>query len=155
MKLLKKKPSSHNTRDCALNLLARREHSRHELVRKLRSREFDEREIETVLTSLAEAGLQSDTRFVEAYIHQRLQNGFGPLRICLELKQRGIAEEQIEPLLPTYEEIRERIHQVWQKKYRGQRPVNATEYAKQQRFLLQRGFSAEFVCEELKESTRI
>ncbi|MDX1626605.1 MAG: RecX family transcriptional regulator, partial [Wenzhouxiangellaceae bacterium] len=49
-------------RESAIRLLARREHSRRELDRKLRQRGWDGEDVEIVLDELDEAGLQSDRR---------------------------------------------------------------------------------------------
>lgn len=83
----------------AMNLLARREHSVKELTDKLRLRYLDSdcdynrdgNLIETVVDDLKSQDLQSDQRFVESFIRLRASQGKGPVRICQELKQRGIS----------------------------------------------------------------
>lgn len=127
----------------AMNLLARREHSRAELSDKL-GRRFDgaDEAIEQVLEQLAEEGLQSDERFSEAYVASRERQGKGPLRIAQELGQKGVASELFEPFL-------EEGHSRWWElalsvriKRFGEAPAeSAKERARQARFLQYRGFS--------------
>ena len=54
-------------RERALRHLARRDHSRAELARKL-SAHGDADEIEAVIERMGELGLQSDTRYAEAFV---------------------------------------------------------------------------------------
>ena len=75
--------------------MARREHSRLELQRKLKARGHDAAEVSGVLDELAERHLQSDERYVEVYVRSRAARGYGPQRIALELKQRGLAVEVV------------------------------------------------------------
>jgi energy-coupling factor transporter ATP-binding protein EcfA2 len=75
----------------ALRLLARREHSRAELARKLAS-EGSLEEIASVLDQLEQAGLLSDRRFAEALVFSRAAR-FGAARLRHDLKARGVAEE--------------------------------------------------------------
>ena len=81
--------------------MARREHSRLELQRKLKARGHDAAEVSGVLDELAERHLQSDERYVEVYVRSRAARGYGPQRIALELKQRGLAVEVVRAALAT------------------------------------------------------
>ncbi len=80
-------------------MLARREHSAFEIRRKLKQKDIADSEIEVVVARLQQEGLLSDDRFAEAYIHMRMGKGYGPLRIALELQQRGVAESDYGPYL--------------------------------------------------------
>jgi len=73
----------------AMDLLARREHARGELERKLAAAGFDADIAADVLQRLADEGLQSDRRFVESFVQSRINQGKGPLRIHADLGQRG------------------------------------------------------------------
>jgi regulatory protein len=70
-----------SVRNKAMDLLARREHSEHELRQKLKLREFDSDEITAAIDSLQRDNLLSDERFTESYVSQRFNAGFGPLKI--------------------------------------------------------------------------
>ncbi len=130
-------------RQKALDLLARREHSRRELADKLGQRGYDEVDIEAVLDDLAAAGWQSDERFAEAYVRARWQRGEGPLRIAQALRQRGISAALVRASLEPFDMQHWAvvIEQAWRKRFAGQLPQTAQEKARQQRFLLSRGFS--------------
>ncbi|WP_372985711.1 regulatory protein RecX [Marinobacter sp.] len=80
----------YKTRAAALRLLARREHSRLELSLKLRQRRFENGLIEEVLDEYEEQGWLDDHRFADVYSRQRMDLGYGPLRILGELQQRGV-----------------------------------------------------------------
>ncbi|HEY7773623.1 MAG TPA: regulatory protein RecX [Marinagarivorans sp.] len=143
----------------AIELLARREHSRAELSRKLASHRVFETEntgqnqrlISCVLDELARSGYQSDERFAEAYVRSRLRKGFGLQRIALELGQRGVDEPIATKALGAYANgdddlnTDEVIYNTWQKKF-GLPPQDLKERSKQQRFLYYRGFSGDDIA---------
>lgn len=80
----------YKARSAALRLLARREHSRLELSLKLRQRKIESDVIERVLDDYEVEGWLSDERFADVYARQRMDLGYGPLRILAELQQRGV-----------------------------------------------------------------
>ncbi len=137
-----------NLRERAIGLLARREHSRHELKQKLLFKGYPISEIEIVLASLTKEGLQSDERYAEAYVRHRVSMGFGPRRITLELHQRGIADSLIRQYVSQDEEFWEAaLSSVCQRKYDTRRKQ---DFGKQARFLIQRGFAPQQVYAWLK-----
>lgn len=141
--------SAKEIRKKAMDLLARREHSRVELQRKL-ARGFDDgdSEISVQLQRLAEEGLQSDSRFAESYLRMRANAGFGPLRIGLELRERGIDEQGVQHALAVADiDWWQRLESVCEKKFGGGPPADLRELAKRQRFLHYRGFDAEQIRE--------
>lgn len=80
----------------AIELLARREYSYSELEKKLSVLSEDFETIEKILNWLIEMELQSDTRFAQMYLRSKALSGYGPVRIKLDLKQKGINEFLIE-----------------------------------------------------------
>jgi regulatory protein len=133
-------------RRAAMDLLARREHSREELARKLGQR-FTEREaIAAVLDQLADEGLQSDARYARGYLHSRTERGFGPLRIRQEMSLRGIGEEDIEQAFAESEvDWRACAEQVLRRKYGEQPSDSYPQRARRARFLRYRGFPVELI----------
>lgn len=136
-------------RRAAFDLLARREHSRQELITKI-YRRFSRRPelgittelIETVLMTITDEGLQSDQRYLESFIRSRIQQGYGPLRIAQELKQKKITAEQFEPLLDSRSaEWIERAKAVKERKFSAEIARDQKIKAKQMRFLQYRGYS--------------
>ena len=80
-------------RNSAMRLLARREHSRAELHGKLVGRGFENDSVKELLQGLEDQDLLSDERFAMSLIASRAETGYGPNRIGLELRNRGVSEE--------------------------------------------------------------
>jgi len=133
-------------RRTAMDLLARREHGRVELTRKLRQRGASPELIETALDRLTEEGLLSESRYLESFVSYRARSGYGPLRIREELGQRGLQRADIEQALRECGvDWREKLHESWQRKFGGQLPNDARERGKQMRFLSYRGYPPELI----------
>ncbi|WPC04018.1 recombination regulator RecX [Pseudomonas benzenivorans] len=133
-------------RRAAMDLLARREHGRVELTRKLRQRGAAVEAIEAALDRLAEEGLLSEARYLESFIDHRARAGYGPQRIREELTQRGLARAEVEQALrDSGIDWNERLQDTWQRKFAGKLPGDARERAQQGRFLAYRGFSLESI----------
>lgn len=132
-------------RRCALDLLARREHSYAEMLRKLRQRGVSVDMAEIELDRLQQEGLLSDERFCEAYVHARSQRGYGPVRLREELRQRGVAETLIEQQLHNAERDWTALAQTTFTKRFPEGPAeDMKERSKQQRFMQYRGFGGYF-----------
>lgn len=128
----------------AMDLLARREHSRDELVKKLKAAGFEQNATFDAIDALRKEGLQSDRRFVESFVSSRVRQGKGPIRIRADLAQRGVREPCIGSALTNADvdwcalasEIRE-------KKFGREVPADFKEKARQMRFLQYRGFESD------------
>jgi regulatory protein len=136
-------------RERALGMLARREHTRVEMRRKLSPHaEFPE-QVEQLLDALTARGWLSETRFAESRANA-LARKFGSLKIEHDLSNRGVSAEVVEH---TVEQARTReldtCRAAWQRKF-GVLPRDAAERGRQMRFLAGRGFSAEAVHRVLK-----
>lgn len=128
----------------AVGLLARREHSCQELRQKLAQKdEADENIIERVLEALIEQGYQSDQRFAEMVLRTRYGNGFGPIRVRHELKQKGVAGNIIQALLFGFTGDWFAAAKEARAKRFGALPADFKARAKQMRFLAGRGFDQE------------
>ena len=128
----------------ALRCLAAREHSRAELQRKLAPYEEEPGQLERVLDELQAKGFISEERVAASLLHRRAAR-LGDLRIRQELQSKGLdaptVAQALEQLRGTE---RERAQVVWQRKF-GTPAQDARERARQMRFLLARGFSADVV----------
>jgi len=128
-------------RQQALDLLARREHSRKELERKLARRAYPATTIATTLDQLEQSGALAARRFAENFIRSRVAKGQGPVRIRVELTERGIAAtEYLELLDAAGIDWTELAAAVRGKRFGSGRPANIKERARQIRFLQYRGF---------------
>ncbi|OMH28375.1 regulatory protein RecX [Motiliproteus sp. MSK22-1] len=138
-------------RNSALGLLARREHSRKELVDKLMRRTRDLGQVESLLDQLHEQGLQSDSRFAESFVRSRVSRGQGPSRIQQDLRQRGVCQDIISRVMEEQDVDWYRVAlEVRCKRFGMEKPVDRKAYAQQVRFLLYRGFSYDQVQEAIK-----
>jgi regulatory protein len=131
----------------AVAALARREHSRAELARKLQRHlpeGADPSEIERVLDELARRGMLSEARFAASLVRNRGER-FGVARVRQELRQHDVAPELIER---ATDELRKsefaRARAIWRKRF-GVAPRDEAERAKQLRFLAARGFSTDVI----------
>lgn len=135
----------------AVRLLARREHAVEELRRKLRSKGHADEAIDPVLTRLTAKRLVSDDRFVTSFVHHHAQRGQGPIRIRVELRQQGIADEVIDDALENANtDWGLQAQCVRQRKFGPALPDSMAERAKQARFLQYRGFSSDQIRAALK-----
>ena len=140
----KSTPEPGDLRERALRLLARREHSRAELARKLGQAGFAQHEIASLLDEFEEKNWLSDRRFAESYVADHRARA-GSVKLAYDLRQRGVSETVIEGVLSENHDTElERAHQVWQKKF-GSAPADSTEKARQIRFMQTRGFTLETI----------
>ncbi len=135
----------------ALDLLARREHSRLELERKLLAREFVPALVEDVLDALQADGLLDEGRFLESFIRTRIGKGQGPTRIVAELNQRGIARDRAQAWLRGSElDWPSLAAGVREKRFGPSRPESFKERARQTKYLQYRGFELDQIKEALE-----
>ncbi len=128
----------------ALRLLSQREHSRQELERKLRAFEEVPGELDAALDFLQSKDFINDQRVVESVVNRRASK-LGAARIKQELQSKGIEGQAIQEAMQGMRASElERAREVWRKKF-GQPATDASERAKQMRFLLTRGFATEAV----------
>jgi len=121
----------------ALRTLARREHSRAELARKLAPRAESPVALEQLLDALAARKQLSDERYAEARARQ-LARKYGAARIRLELRSKGVDESTAARMAGGGE--LERARGILARKYRT--PIDSPlERARRMRFLQSRGFS--------------
>jgi regulatory protein len=134
----------------AVALLARREHSRAELARKLRRYLGDEdsASIDCVLDELERRKLLSDARFAGAVARTKAGK-FGDARIRHDLRAAGVDDAAAAAALTSLGAELERARAVWRKRF-GVVPTSAAERGKQARFLQSRGFNPETIHRVLR-----
>lgn len=143
---------SKEIRLAAMNFLARREHSQQELQRKLLNKGFEPIAITPVLRVLVEQGLLSDERFTEAFINSRLHRGSGPVKIAMELQQRGVSDELVRTYLDERDtQWTQSAIEVRVKRFGSAIPHDFKERARQMRFLQYRGFTMSQVQQAVGE----
>lgn len=90
--------------------------------------------------------MQSDARYTESYVHSRGRRGFGPLRIKIELQERGVSPE----LVSSYVDFDDRVWlevacKEYEKKFGTEATHSAKDRAKRMRFLQSRGFTGDII----------
>ena len=129
-------------RSRALRLLARREHSRAELARKLAPHVEDKAALSALLDDLTQQGWISEARVVEQLVHAK-RGRYGPARLRQLLLAKGVSEDLIAPALSKVKSGElGAARTVWARKCSAA-AQSREERAKQVRFLQARGFSLE------------
>lgn len=138
--------SAQEARKKAMDFLARREYGQIELINKLANKGYIRQVAEQAILKLTEEGLQSDKRFAENFARSRVSQGKGPVRIRLDLGQRGIESAGIELAIEVAgADWHELAREVRLKKFGHTKPADFSEKAKQMRFLQYRGFEQDHI----------
>ncbi len=140
-------------RERALGFLARREHSRAELRRKLLAHAESPEELDALLEDLVQRNFLSESRFAEARAHV-MSRKFGAARIEHDLRARGISEEGAASAAREARTTEfERALEIWRRKF-GAPALDLKQRARQARFLLARGFSTDVINRILRHKDR-
>ena len=136
-------------RSRALSFLARREHSRAELARKLAPHLEEGDDLEAVLDELAAKGWLSDARFAEQAIRSKARR-YGPVKLAHVLRSKGLDDEAIAAgFRAAGHEGEANLEAVWKSRFRAA-PNDERERGRQVRFLQGRGFRLEDILRYLK-----
>ena len=128
----------------ALRLLARREHSRVELERKLAEHEQAPGQLRQALDELQARGFIDEQRVVDSLVHRRAPR-LGAGRIRQELQAKGLDAERIAAAVAALRDTElDRAREVWRRKFDAP-PADAAARARQSRFLAARGFGGEVI----------
>jgi regulatory protein len=141
-------------RERALRLLARRDHTRAELARKLRPHAESAEQLDAVLDDLVRLDLLSDQRYAEQRSTAR-SKALGNSRLSHELRTKGIEDAIITSALDSLGDEMTRAREVWQRKFRGARPGSRVEWARQARFLQSRGFPSDLIRKILDDPEHV
>ncbi len=133
----------------ALRLLARREHSRAELRRKLAPHVEEGIDLDALLDDFTKRGWLSEERFVEQTVRAKSRR-FGPLKIAHHLREKGIGEAEIAQAVALARGGEsESLESTWRSRF-GRIPADAAEKARQVRFLQGRGYSLQSIMDLLR-----
>ena len=127
----------------AVRLLAMREHSQKELVTKLTKRGWPESAVIACVERLSDDGLQSDQRYAEGLIRSRVSKGYGPLRVRMELAERGVERAVVEATLQAAAVDWLAVASDWYARRYGETPIiDLKERSRRHQALPRRGFDA-------------
>jgi regulatory protein len=128
----------------ALKLLARREHSRLELERKLAAHAQEGDDLNAILDELEQRGFISAQRVVESVMHRKASR-FGAARVLHELRAKGLDEDTLRAAAGQLRATEpQRAHALWLQRF-GAPPATPQERLRQARFLAARGFAADVI----------
>ncbi|MEO7067429.1 MAG: regulatory protein RecX [Rhodanobacter sp.] len=129
--------------DKAMGLLVRREQSQFELRAKLQRSGYDSDEINAAMDRLVEQRYQDDGRFADVLLRSRVAQGYGPMRLRLELKTHGISEAFFTQWLAESDVDWNAVAaDKLCRRYGSAGTSDLAERARRARFLLRRGFAA-------------
>jgi regulatory protein len=126
----------------ALRLLARREHSRQELERKLSPHAGSSDALKDLISGLKAKNQLSEARFAEERARW-LARKYGAAKIRQDLKAKGVPEEFVERFSSSPDEL-EKARAILERKYRAP-ATTREEKVKRMRFLQSRGFAIEVI----------
>jgi regulatory protein len=137
----------------AVGLLALREYTRAELLKKLSPLAQTPEAVLEVLDELAKDGWQSDERFAAAFSHQKSFKQ-GAALVAQGMRQKGVSDALIAQTLQNLSATEQtRARSVWDKKFSSEgRPNDARSWARQARFLASRGFGSAVIRQVLGSS---
>ena len=150
MKLKLSKSEYRSALNSALRILTARDHSRYELIQKLKQRGFSPGTIDNVISECERLDYVDDGRTARVYIRQLVRRGYGAKRIRLELKKKGLKGRTVQTItsemISDIDEL-EVAGQIIKKNInRFEREADAQKRKdKIFRFLYARGFSPETI----------
>ena len=131
-------------RTAAFALLAGRDFSRAELAGRLARKGHAAAAVTAVLDSLVAEGVLREERYAGQFVNQRAGRGKGPLRIRMELGDKGVARETVDSALgEAGADWVRAAREARRRKFGAALPEGARERARQARFLQYRGFTAD------------
>ncbi len=134
----------------AAELLARRDHFRLELERKLVQRNFEPQEIQQTLEKLERLDWVNDRRTAEVFIKEkRRRSHWGAFRLRRELHQRGVGGDVIHEILADSGGVDEGLALAAAEKWRRGKPRGSREALG--RHLARRGFSQHVILTILNQ----
>ena len=136
----------------ALRILTKRDHSKHELLEKLKARGYADDIIDRVISECRRLNYINDERTAQVFIRQLKRKGFGRKRIRFELNLKGLRSQRIQAMLSksisNTDECRcaEKIYQKHARRFDREKDVIKRK-DKIYRFLYGRGFSKTVISE--------
>lgn len=132
-------------------LLGRKEYSERELRNKFKEKEYNQDDINKVISYYQKNNYQSDERFTRMFINSKISKmGISKLKSKLAF-EKGISKDTIEEVLAELElsEV-DNVIKIVETKYRNKDLKDHKEKAKAVRYLVSKGFSFEDINNAIK-----
>ena len=144
----------------ALRILTPRDHSKYELVQKLKQRGFSRDDIDDAISACVRFDYINDVRTAQIYIRQLKRKGYGKKRIRLELNKKRLKGDRIQGILDqsvSEADEREGAARILKKNIkRFEREKDRLKRRdKIYRFLNARGFSPGVIAESVKRYDKL
>ena len=140
--------------DRALKFLSYRPRSEAEVRAKLGQLGFSHKSVDTTLEKLRSLSLLNDETFAKGWARGRVENrGYGPLRIEMELRQKGIAKSVIREVVKEIfgqQEGKEMARALVEKRFRRKDLSDRKMLCRAMSFLQRRGYPGSVIAEELQ-----
>ncbi len=103
--------------NCAVSLLSRRDHSKKELLQKLREKGYSEG-AEVAVQKLCDSGYVDDERFCRLYASELVRlKGYGKMRVEQELYRKGVDRDIIYNVLEEFSFDSDALSDIIKRKY--------------------------------------
>ena len=134
----------------AMDYLARREHSKLQLQRKLLEKFSDcgLAEVDAVIQMLESENLQSDSRFTESYCFSKSGRGYGPVYFRHQLLPAGVSSPMVDRQLQSYDAdfwVEKLTELLVRKRILAWPAMGTPEWQRTNRLVLSRGYTAEHI----------
>ncbi len=113
-----------------------------DLRRKLLEKGYDSSVVAPLIEALRAEKLIDDERYVENFVAYHAARGQGPVRLRLQLREKGLEGPLVEERLAAYPDWMLHLREVQEKKFGAAQPSNYPEKHRQARFLSYRGFTS-------------
>jgi len=135
----------------AIDLLSRRDHSRHELKQKLLGKGGDADDIVAVIDWCSNESYQSDSRYCAMLVRAKVNKGYGPAVVAQALREQGIERELFTQTLEELEiDWFALALSQYQKKFADKPITDFQDKQKRMGFLQRRGFNSAQIQYALK-----
>jgi regulatory protein len=123
-------------------LLAGRDFSVREMTERLLRKGHGAEVVAAAVASLVQEGFLREERYAEQFVTQRAGRGRGPVRIRMDLREKGVDGEAIDQAFENAEtDWVAAAREARRRKFGAALPADIRERARQARFLRYRGFS--------------
>lgn len=139
----------------ALNYLSYSDRFSREVIQRLKKEGFTKEEIDSTIERLKNYGYLNDEKTTEEFIRSKIEKGWGPERIKIEILRRGIPEDEAENWVKAiFSEVNEQemILKLAEKFLKKRSGKNIMERLKG--FLFRKGFSYDKIIDVIENMER-
>ncbi len=145
-----------SAKDYAAKLLSFCDRSEKEIREKILKKGYSETECEEAIAFCREYGYIDDERYANHFVHDAVNlKKLGKSRICMELRQKGVADEAIEAAVSEIEDEREVVQRELERRFSGYDLTDKKVKNKVFGFFARRGFKTRDILYALNEEADV